>query len=153
LCLVVSRTRFASLGRDWRQLVAIMPLLADPLGGARALHARPLAIAGMPYGYQAPPLEKPLYRIGDQAAGIPSFTGDGMAMALRSARAAADAILAGRSAALYQAELANAFRAPMWLAQLFASMATTPVAQDFLVTIARTAPWLIGRIAAGTRLG
>ncbi len=153
LCLVVSKARFASLGRDWRRLVATTPHLADRLDGARALHAKPLAIAGMPYGYQAPAGETPVYRIGDQAAVIPSFTGDGMAMALRSARAAADAILAGRTAARYHADLATAFRAPMWLAHLVATLAATPMAQDFLVTISRAAPWLLGRIASGTRLG
>ena len=107
----------------------------------------------MPYGYQAPAGETPVYRIGDQAAVIPSFTGDGMAMALRSARAAADAILAGRTATRYHTDLANAFRAPMWRAHLVATLAATPMAQDFLVTISRAAPWLLGRIASGTRLG
>ena len=47
-----------------------------------------------------------LFRIGDQAAVIPSFTGEGIALALHSGLAAAAAILAGEDAAAFQAALA-----------------------------------------------
>lgn len=97
LCLVVSADRFAALGRDWRRLVAAVPALAGRLAGSAALHARPLAVAGMPYGHLATADgDASVYRVGDQAAVIPSFTGDGMAIALHSARRAAEAVLAGR---------------------------------------------------------
>ena len=78
--------------------------------GARLLrHAvprwpRPLAIAGIPYGFRLALGGPPgLYRIGDQASVIPSFTGEGMALALHSGLAAAAAILAGQSAEAFHA--------------------------------------------------
>ncbi|MBY0338886.1 MAG: hypothetical protein K2X11_19885, partial [Acetobacteraceae bacterium] len=59
---------------------------------------RPLAVAGVPYGFRAAGGAPGLYRVGDQLSVIPSFTGDGMAMALHSGLAAAEAILTGRDA-------------------------------------------------------
>ncbi len=153
LCLVVSRNRFASLGRDWRRLVAAVPHLTSRLSDARAVQTRPLAVAGMPYGWLAEgDAGAPVYRLGDQAAVIPSFTGDGMAMALRSARYAADAIAAGQSASDFQFALTQAFRRPVRLAGLLATLTQAPATQHLLAMAGRFAPGLLARIAAGTRL-
>ena len=65
-CLLVDRDRFAALGRDWRALVAGVPHLAGRLTGARVRHARPLAVAGMPYGWITDDAAwGPVYRLGD----------------------------------------------------------------------------------------
>ena len=63
----------------------------------RLLWPRPASIARVPYGYFCADhaAADGLYRVGDQAAVIPSFTGEGVAIALRSARLAAAAVLAG----------------------------------------------------------
>jgi flavin-dependent dehydrogenase len=154
LCLVVSRDRFAALGRDWRRLVAGVPHLATRLAGAGVHHARPLAVAGMPYGWLAGDgTAAPVYRLGDQAAVIPSFTGDGMAMALRSARFAADAIRDGLSPVAYHEDLARAFRGAVRKAGLVAALAGTPLAQQLLAGAGSAAPWLITRIAGIARIG
>ena len=74
------------------------------LRDARPYWGKPLAVAGIPYGYRLPAGGPPgLYRIGDQASVIPSFTGEGMALALHSGLAAAAAILAGQSAEAFHA--------------------------------------------------
>jgi len=74
------------------------------LDGARPAWDRPLAVAGVPYGFRAAAGGPPgLFRIGDQAAVIPSFSGEGIALALHSGLAAAAAILAGDSAAGFDA--------------------------------------------------
>jgi flavin-dependent dehydrogenase len=64
--------------------------------GSKALWERPLAISPIPYGYLA---ARPsgLWCVGDQAAVIPSFTGDGMSIALHSAALAAQMYLTGES--------------------------------------------------------
>lgn len=74
------------------------------LRGARPLWARPLAVAGVPYGFRQQGGVAGLYRIGDQLSVIPSFTGDGMAMALASGLAAARAITAGQDASDFHAD-------------------------------------------------
>jgi flavin-dependent dehydrogenase len=63
---------------------------------AEQLWKRPLAISSIPYGFLADS-PSPLWRLGDQAAVIPSLTGDGMAIALHSAALAAEMYLAGKS--------------------------------------------------------
>ncbi|WP_205083330.1 NAD(P)/FAD-dependent oxidoreductase, partial [Paracraurococcus ruber] len=74
------------------------------LAGATPLWDRPLAVAGVPYGWRAPAAGPPgLYRVGDQASVIPSFTGEGIALALHSGLAAAAAILDGGDATQFQA--------------------------------------------------
>ena len=76
LCLVVRRTRLRQVG-GWPQL--LKALLAENrhirqrLAGGRPLWERPLAISSIPYGHLAYP-PSGLWRLGDQAAVIPSFT-------------------------------------------------------------------------------
>ncbi|WP_426955992.1 NAD(P)/FAD-dependent oxidoreductase [Muricoccus radiodurans] len=95
-------------------------LAARLLAGAQPDWDRPLAVAGVPYGFlhRPEPGDPPgLYRVGDQAAVVPSFTGDGMAMALHGGLAAAAAILAGQGADRFHAAWAGRARRPMgWAA-------------------------------------
>lgn len=107
LCLVVRRKTLRKIG-GWNQLLAMLVgenhLLAQRLHGATPLWERPLAISPIPYGYLATKADG-LWRVGDQAAVIPSFTGDGMAIALHSASLAAQMFLSGESEAQYHRTL------------------------------------------------
>jgi menaquinone-9 beta-reductase len=153
LCLLVGKERFARLGRDWRRLVLSVPHLARRLEGADACWPRPLAIYRMPYGYlHEAGDEGAVYRVGDQVAVIPSFTGDGMAMALHSGTAAAGAILAGCPPAAFHREVGNAFRRSVRVAALVSSATARPRLQAALVAICRLAPGLMGEIALRTRI-
>ena len=73
------------------------------LRDARPLWPRPLAVAGVPYGFVQRGGCDGLYRVGDQVSVIHSFTGDGMAMALASGLAAAEAMVAGQGASEFHA--------------------------------------------------
>jgi flavin-dependent dehydrogenase len=91
-CLVIRKSAFLRQGRDWGQLLsalsAIIPHLKARLQDATPCWERPLAIAGIPYGYIHPAEGKDqckLFPIGDQMAVIPSFCGDGIAIALHTA--------------------------------------------------------------------
>ncbi|WP_043359544.1 NAD(P)/FAD-dependent oxidoreductase [Belnapia sp. F-4-1] len=91
------------------------------LRDAHPLWDRPLAIAGVPYGFRQPAAGPPgLYRVGDQAAVIPSFTGEGVALALHSGLAAAEAILAGQEADTFHAAWRRRSAGPMRWAGLAA---------------------------------
>lgn len=110
LCLVVRKPVFAELGGRWEDLLARLldacPALAERLAAATLLTPRPLAIAAIPYGHVRARSDGP-WRLGDQAAVIPSFTGEGMSIALHSARLAARFMLEGRTAAAFQPRLAR----------------------------------------------
>jgi flavin-dependent dehydrogenase len=83
-------------------------LLAERLRGAVPLWERPLAIARVPYGhlYRGEAADA-VWRLGDQAAVTPSFTGDGMAIALHSGVLAARMLAEGEGAAAFHAALAR----------------------------------------------
>ena len=154
LCLVVRQAELRRIG-GWQELLAsvldVNRHLKQRLQGAKALWDRPLAISSIPYGHLA---GQPfgLWCVGDQAAVIPSFTGDGMSIALHSAALATEMYLAGESAEQYNHKLH---------AQLSRGMSLATGLSRFIVTKAGRGLALIGLslfpnamrwIAASTRI-
>lgn len=154
LCIAVRREAFVRYGAAWPALVAAIegrsPRFAAMLAGSRPLLARPLAVAGVPYGYQAG--SGALFRLGDQAAVIPSLTGDGMAIALHSGQRAAQALLAGHSAPAYQRALAHSLAPQMRLAGWMHHGGLNATVQAVSVPIMRLFPALPRWAARRTRL-
>ena len=91
-----------------------------------------------------------LFRLGDQAAVIPSLAGEGLGIALASGTAAADAYLAEgpEGAPGYQRAFARRARTPLALAGLFKSLAERPRSAKGLARLAR----LPGLMALASRL-
>lgn len=155
LCLVVRRKHLAALGPRWELLLAALraasPHLDRRLAGAVACWNRPLAIASIPYGYIAARNHGP-WLLGDQAAVIPSFAGAGIAIALHSARLAADIHLAGGSAAEFQVRLARDVAPQVRRATWMSRMLVHPAGQALAAGGARVAPDLLAVIARMTRI-
>lgn len=127
-------------------------LAARLLRSARPAWARPLAIGAVPYGFRHPGAGGPpgLWRVGDQLAVIPSFTGDGVAMALLSGLAAAEAITAGRDAPAFHGAWRQRSAAAMRLAGLGAwAMRRWP---GGFVAAAALAPPAARALARATRM-
>jgi len=132
LCALVTQKMFRALGSDWRKLLAHMksnsPPLAYRLQDARPLLVRPLTLSRIPYGYCVPTSRErhQPWRIGDQAAVIPSFAGDGISIALYTAQRAAELYLNGADTCDLHAEIARAMRqrltAAKWLSQTLVVM-------------------------------
>jgi flavin-dependent dehydrogenase len=156
LCIAVRRAAFQDHGGTWPTLLAAIQhrsaRFADMLQGAQTLLPRPLAIAGIPYGYRATP-GSPLFRLGDQAAVIPSLTGDGMAIALHSGQHAAEAWLAGHTPADYQRTLTRTVAPQMRLAGLLHRAGTSRLAQAGTIHPLRLFPGLLRWAATQTRVG
>lgn len=155
LCLLVSRQRFRALGGNWSSLFAA--LLREPglalLGDAEALLAKPLTISAVPYGFLArPEAADSLYRIGDQAAVIPSFCGDGMAMALHGGRLAADMVAAGATASAFQAQLRRDVGRQVRLATRLQRLATSDLGRFALVAGLGAVPVALAALARWTRV-
>jgi flavin-dependent dehydrogenase len=155
LCLLVRRTRYAALGQDWAALLdaigADCPLVAQRLGDAEPCWDRPLAISSIPYGYVRKKSDG-LWRLGDQAAVIPSFAGDGMSIALHSARLAAACFLNGSSAATYQRRMARDVGMPVRCATLLSLTAVNPLGKAAIGWGARHLSPLMSMVAAATRV-
>jgi flavin-dependent dehydrogenase len=122
------------------------------LAGAEPLLAKPIAITHIPYGYIRRTTEDGLYCIGDQAAVIPSFTGDGISIALYSARRATAAYLAAEPAPLFQTKLRSALLAQMRLAEFAADGLNNPLARAVLPFCLRVWPEVMRVTARLTRV-
>ena len=157
LCIAVRRDAFQDYGGRWDSLLAAIGVtsrrFAAMLAGATPLLTRPLAVAGIPYGYQARPAPpNGLFRLGDQAAVIPSLTGDGMAIALHSGQAAAESWLAGADSAAYHRGLRRTLAPQMRLAGLLHSASMSGLTRAAAIQATRWFPVLLRQAASRTRL-
>ena len=155
LCLVLRRHHFALFDHRWDLLLAALRAdflpLHERLAGADACWERPLAIASIPYGYVRSRGNGP-WCLGDQAAVIPSFSGDGISIALHSARLAAQYYLAGKTNCEFQSALSRDVTGQVRRATLLSRMLVHPKAQAVAMAVAQLAPTLVGHIAQRTRI-
>jgi flavin-dependent dehydrogenase len=152
LCLVVTRRMFARIG-GWDLLFASLrdlPVLGERLMESRQLVTRPLAISAIPYGHVQSGSEG-VWRLGDQAVVIPSFCGEGIAIALQSAVLAAQYYVAGKSADDFQSSFARRVRAQVKLTTLLSPILTHPRGQALAMILATIAPKLVSQIALRSR--
>jgi flavin-dependent dehydrogenase len=153
-CLVVRRSALRRLG-GWAELLAAIqdenPLVAQRLVGATALWERPLAVSSIPYGYLAG-RDSGLWSVGDQAAVIPSFTGDGMSIALHSAALAAQMFLAGESADDYHQQLRAHLRRGMRMATLLSRVMVSGFGRTIAPIGLSVLPGALNWIAMSTRI-
>ena len=156
LCCVVQQRYFARVNHRWENFLAKMqkdcPHLAMRLAGAEPLLAKPIAITHIPYGFIRRTTENGLYCVGDQAAVIPSFTGDGISVALHTARCAVDACLAAEPAPLFQARLRSALLPQMRLAEFAADGLNNSLARAVLPFCLRVWPGVMRLTARLTRV-
>ena len=158
LCLVVRRAELRRLG-GWPQLLCSVldedRALRERLDAAQPLWERPLAISSIPYGYLAPRQgagQPPLWRVGDQIAVIPSFTGDGMSIALHSATLAANSFLAGELPETYRHKLAAQLQNGMTLATGLSRLMVTPAGRLAAPVVLGLMPGVLRSIATRTRI-
>ena len=156
LCMVVRRRRLQKLG-GWEKLLAAIlsenMRLRKLLEGARTLWPKPLAIAPIPYGYLGREnLPNGLWRIGDQAAVIPSFTGDGMSIALHSGALAAEMYLSGATSQHFHAELRRQLCRGMRVATAISQILISRPGQALASAGVELMPQAMRTIAALTRI-
>ena len=155
LCLLVKRARFAALGQQWGALLEAIcgesPSLGRRLDGAQPCWERPLAISSIPYGYVRGTGDA-LWRLGDQAAVIPSFAGDGMSIALHSARLAAAFFLRGSPAAAYQRQMARDVGMPVRCATILSIASVHPMGKALIGWGVSRLPGIMSVVAGATRV-
>ncbi len=156
LCWVVQQRYLADVDYRWENHLAKMqqdcPHLAMRLAGAEPLLAKPISVTHIPYGYIRATTEDGLYCVGDQAAVIPSFTGDGISIALHTARRAVAACLQAEPAPLFQARLRSAMRLQVRLAEVAADGLNNSFARTVLPFCLRVWPGVMRVTAKLTRV-
>jgi flavin-dependent dehydrogenase len=155
LGLVIQRRRLHALGHRWDRVLAAIrsesPHLDTRLTDALPCSKRPLALSAIPYGYVRDHADG-VWRLGDQAAVIPSFTGDGMSIALHSADLAASTYLRGGSADEYQERLAHDVGRQVRMATALSRGLVRWPGQHALSMAVRVWPSLMVAIASHTRI-
>ncbi len=154
LCFVVRQRRLRALG-GWPALVVAIReevrAIDRILTGAIQCWSKPLAISPIPYGYFARSANG-IWLVGDQAAVIPSFTGDGMSIALHSANLAADMYLARRTPDEYLHRLYGQLRSGMQLSTSLSRLIVKPAVRVLAPLALSIAPRAMSWIAARTRI-
>jgi flavin-dependent dehydrogenase len=154
LCLLVRRSRLRKLG-GWPQLLAALieedAHIGRRLAGAHPLWERPLAISSIPYGYISH-WNSGAWCVGDQAAVIPSFTGDGMAIALHSGALAAEMCLDGKTADEHRRRLRAQLSKGMFIATWLSRAMVTSAGRELAPLALGLLPQAIGWIARSTRI-
>lgn len=152
-CMAVRKQALADADGDARALLAGLahrhPHLAARLDGLDIAVCD--AIGPVPYGWIAQETRPGLFRLGDQAACIPSLAGEGIGIALASAESAVRHWqMAGASGApIFQRAQRGAAQRPVRAASLIRD-----VARNFPTTapLVASAPGLLGLLARLTRI-
>lgn len=153
LSCLIHADRLRQIGGGWATLLAHMckhsaHLRQRLLGGVPQLD-KPLTIAPLPYGFVRTASDGPWY-VGDQAVVIPSFTGDGMSIALHSGVLAAAMYLQNASAHQYQQTLAKQVQRQVRLATMLSkAVVRCPALATVVLPLL---PGSLSRIAQWTRI-
>ena len=155
LCLAVHKSRLAEAASRPETLIAQWGA-ENPHLGERLASANPVApidaIAAVPYGWRATSGTDGLWRLGDQAACIPSLAGEGMGIALASAESAVAAWRRREGAASWQQRFSDRLARPMGVARLAWTAAEAPLWNARAVALLGHAPRLIDWLARATRV-
>ena len=154
LCFVVRRYELRGMS-DWSrvlQRICGARRVGDFLEQAQMLWERPLAIAPIPYGDLGPSTEDDLWRLGDQGAVIPSFTGDGMSIALHSGALAAELYVSGATPGAYQRVLRAQLQQSMRLAVILSRSMVSELGRSSAPAVLAAFPHAMRWIAEATRI-
>ena len=157
ICLALRKSALSQTGGSPAQLLAdvaaTMPALAQRLG-ADWQEARIESIGAVPYGLIVQDTQPAIFRLGDQAAVIPSLAGEGISLALASGTMAARQWLEGGAGAAqaYQRRFAAAARRPVTLARLARRLAESERGARLAMTAAGLLPPVLRLLASGTRI-
>ncbi len=160
LCLLISKKRLADINKDWqavlRYVAAQASCLHEFVNTATPCWDRPMAIACLPYGYMHANehgCDERLYRLGDQFAVTPSFTGDGMSIALHTAKLACKSLLeSDNRSAWFHRRARREIRPQIQTALRLARNMERPAARYLGFTACRLFPFVIEHIVVRTRL-
>jgi flavin-dependent dehydrogenase len=163
LCFLIKKRGLRALGREWPVMAARLgsscPALAAYLSDTMPAFWPPVSVANVPYGFvRETAVADNLYCVGDQLAVIPSFAGEGMTIAMRSAKAASEHILRASisdkkaGAKAFHQEMAAELRPQVKFGYRIHQLLKSPRLTEIGTAAARLWPKLVDYIFQKTRL-
>lgn len=156
LCLVMRQSQFTALGSHWTEVMKMVRSLSPALAmlaDAEPLFTRPHTVANLAYGRIPGNNDRPdLYRLGDQAAMTASLTGDGMAIALRSAFLAARCISEGLLTETYHSRLRDMVGTQIRRGMIIQRLSEASLMRGLAMPILKMRPSLLRTVTQLTRL-
>jgi flavin-dependent dehydrogenase len=158
ICWQIDTRKLEAFGSDWQAQLATIrcrsPAFSHLLENGRPIRPRPAAVSNLPFGYvRRAPIGDNIYPLGDQMAVVPSFTGDGTALALSSGILAARALLDGKTAPTYQAAFAGRLRPQFAVASAVSSVMRSRLGRSIGIGAVRAMPSAMAMLARATRHG
>lgn len=146
-----------SVGTNWAAQSAYFtrqsPFFEELTNGATPAWEKPLAVSGLPYGFmRSATIAETIYPVGDQLAVIPSFSGDGTALALASGIAAAQAFLKGEGASSFQRRMLAAYTPQFRRALILDRVIADARLRRAGIMGARLFPSMVTMLVSATRL-
>lgn len=157
VCLAIRKSALAAAGGDPAMLLARLaaanPALAARLGEDWPCAPRQI-IGAVPYGWIAQETTPGVFRLGDQAAVIPSLAGEGIGMALASGTMAAGhwQVAGPQASRRFQRTFARAAARPVLIARACRALAESPKGARMAIWATQWAPGLAARLAEATRV-
>ncbi len=157
LAWIMDAGQAKKLGTDWQKhatfLAGQSPVAGDMLSGARTDWPRSLTVSGLEFGFlRSSVIGANIYPVGGQMAIIPSFTGDGLAVALGTGIEAARALAAGRTADHYQQEMLRRLKSQFRWARALHPLFLYGWTRRAGLTAATAFPHIVTLVANATRL-
>ncbi len=155
VCLAVRKSLLAEAGGDPRALLGRLAAQHPRFGERMAFAPAELGVdtvGSVPYGWVARETQEGVFRLGDQAAVIPSLAGEGMAIAMASGAMAARAWLGGDIARRFQAAFAARAERPVRIASLIWRIAEAERGAGLLRALSSNLPALARAAMALTRI-
>jgi flavin-dependent dehydrogenase len=154
---IIEAAILKSVGTSWdeqsRYIAKQSPCFGELIDGAAPLWPRPLAVSGLAFGYmRSAPIGASVYPVGDQLAVIPSFSGDGTALALASGIAAAQAVLRGEGAGQFQRRMLASFNPQFRRAAILDAVIANAMLRRVGMAGARFVPSAVTGIVSATRI-
>lgn len=149
LCFLIRQDIYKACGGHWPAILEWLGCtsshMKQRLASLTPLWPEPLAVAGVPYGFIATSDDAVpgLFRLGDQTAVIPSFAGDGIAIALHTASLAAQVHSAGGDSKTYQQQACKHLTQPVRDAKRLADLLSHRLGRNATFTFAQLCPALL----------
>lgn len=159
LCFLISLDIYKACKGNWLKILDWLGLtsshLKQRLANLTPCWKEPLAVSGIPYGYIHRPADAvpDLFSLGDQAAVIPSFAGDGIAIALHTASLAAHVHASGGDSRTYHRLAFNDLAQPVRGAELLARLMSNRLGRKVAFMCVRLWPGLLREMIWRTRVG